>query len=58
MVGKRHIFLNSKKSTLAFVGFYNSEAAEMLKLTLAGLKVKSAKPVHFDKSGRLASQRL
>lgn len=33
VVGKRHIFLNSKKSTLAFVGFYNSEDAEMLKLS-------------------------
>lgn len=30
--GKTHFF-NSKKSTLAFIGFYNSEAAEMLKLS-------------------------
>lgn len=33
MVGERHFFFNSKKSTLAFVGFYNSETAEMLKLS-------------------------
>ena len=31
--GKDTFFLNSKKSTLAFVGFYNSETAEMLKLS-------------------------
>ena len=31
--GKDTFFFNSKKSTLAFIGFYNSEAAEMLKLS-------------------------